>query len=354
MIGPDDDDESSAIPFPGRGENEDGGDVGPMSGVALALKPRNNPEPTVADLPMGKVVPLRPVGDSAIEPETAGERDIEAPPTKRRPPLLASELLAEDLAPTHPYQTSSRSLYAATGVAAFAILGLGGWSFTLAMVALFVLGVGVAAALPLTYRTRSLACLVLGLGGLVTSITSPGGPGLLVGLASGATTLLSAGLFLRHAHRAALSGRLLVLVGIVAGAAWLALSSRDQPLHTVGTEWHSWAPAALKVLFFVVGLLSLLAFMDSSTHAGCAVWGALALLWITGAVATEVSIALALGLTTASDGWAGLTVAQAPLVAATGMALSQVLADLPHRQAITKPPSPSHDEQKVARKTLPS
>ena len=93
-------------------------------------------------------------------------------------------------------------------------------------------------------------------------------------------------------------------------------------------DWQSWGPASTHMAFGLLALLSLMAFMDSSTRGGSHVW----------AVALLVLYAVHIGLLVAGEVWPiqpGSQAIEGPAIAAVlagmigtivaGLALAQVL-----------------------------
>ena len=97
---------------------------------------------------------------------------------------------------------------------------------------------------------------------------------------AGATILLSGSLLFRAYYRGARLSRVAVAFGVVALGAWFFLSRGHESLVTLEGDWQSWAPASTHMTFGLLALLSLMAFMDSSTRGGAHVWaGALLVLY---------------------------------------------------------------------------
>jgi len=232
-----------------------------------------------------EVVPIRPALSSAAEetpaptpargePAAASSSSGE-PREVQAPPFLASRSLAEDLSPREPGKRTLRWLGMTLGVAggcASLLLGGMGAPALAAAGGLFILAL--LSALPLSYRARALA--ISGLGATGLGFFSAGsqlrGERLDESLLAGAVFVLGAGLLFRAYHRASRVARLVVMVGIVALAAWLVLSGGLGALTHMDAAWQSWAPALPRVALALLGLISLLVFMDASTTAGGRIW----------------------------------------------------------------------------------
>jgi hypothetical protein len=213
------------------------------------------------------------------------DRDASLPkvPVQVAPPILASDLLREQMRPSRPGETGLRigTLVLCTLGAAGALF-LGG-SESLAMVSLALLVcMGVLAATPMSYRGRAIGLLLVG--GAATGVAlwqqdlhdiAPEGPVLAV-----ATILLSGSLLFRAYYRGAMLSRAAVALGVVALVCWFIVSGGHESLVSLEGHWQSWAPAITHMSFGLLALLSLMAFMESSTRGGTHVWaGALLCLY---------------------------------------------------------------------------
>lgn len=152
---------------------------------------------------------------------------------------------------------------------------------------------------------------------------------------AGATILLSGALLFRAYYRGARLSRFFVALGVAALGAWFVVSRGHESLVMLDGHWQSWAPAITQMTFGLLALLSLMAFMDSSTRGGAHVWAA----------ALLVLYAVHVGLLIASEVWplAGRSpVIEGPTMAAlltgavgtilAGLALAQVFVAL-HQSA---------------------
>lgn len=313
----------------------------PAPGSALALAPRAlKPDETGTRPRFGQsnVVPLAPRAsgvrpaaeppDPPVEVEAAERRD----PTPRtlereavKPPILASDLLAEDIEPTEPYRNPVRWVAGAACLVAIVALGaarptdLVHWGIAAILGVLAVLGM-----IPIGYRVRAVTILAIASLGIAGSTLTSGTldwNSLLLALA---TTILAGGLFFRNAYRASWLGRALTGLGLAIGAAWLTVSFWGQPFNEIGTDWQAWVPAALRLFSVLLGLVSLLAFMDSSTTGGSSIWATTALVWFACERFANAAIAMAaargVDLVPLAD-----AIAQTALVSAGALALTGVL-----------------------------
>lgn len=217
--------------------------------------------------------------ESVRDPETLG-----APPAEEEqpdalvlttPPILASELLREQMEPSEPGKTSLPRLTAA--LCAAGVLGaswVGGLdSVTYVSVALMV-GLLTLALTPMSYLGHAVTLFVAG--GIASSLgiwqqaaheVTPHAP--LLGLS---TVVLGASLLYRAYYRGAKLARIAVSIGVALLVSWFVLSGGHQSLITLGEHWQSWGPAASHMAFALVALLALLAFMEASTRGGAHVW----------------------------------------------------------------------------------
>lgn len=261
-----------------------------------------------------------------------------------KPPILASRILAEDLAPIEPGRRTLR----------FSLLGLGGLGIVGAVAATLVTGspsspatvaavvFSVAAVaggvVKVSYGQR--AALAFGLG-IVAGLASRGWFDALLFYA---TVVLGGGLLFRSYYRASTIARAVVTLGTLALSLWFALSGHIEGLIFLDPTWQSWAPQIPRVGLALLALLSLLAFMNSSTTGGAAVWAA----------SLFAMHALHLGLFAATElvaAWTAsathppsfaMDVALAAMAALGAIGLAQALATLagasPTRPTSTPPP----------------
>ena len=275
----------------------------------------------------------------ALGPEPAAtrasvpDRDTSLPniPIPPGPPILASDLLREQMRPSSPGEKALRlTAVALSAIGALVALLAGGvHPLTLVSVALLIT-TATSALTPMSYGGRAIALFLIG--SVATGIAlwqqtlhgiAPEGITL-----AGATILLSGSLLFRAYYRGAQLARVAVTLGVLALGAWFFLSGGPESLVTLDGNWQSWAPASTHMAFGLLAVLSLMAFMDSSTRGGAHVW----------AVSLLVCYAVHIGLLVASEVWPveGTPVSiEGPTIAAiltglvgtivAGMALAQVL-----------------------------
>jgi len=222
-------------------------------------------------------IPLETPRQDAEPP--APERDTSLPniPVPVGPPILASDLLREQMRPSSPGGTSLRiatvGLCSAGGIGALLVGGT--HPLTLVAIALMVTMVTLALT-PMSYRGRAIGLMLMG--SVATGVAlwqqaihgiAPEGI-----ILAGATILLSGSLLFRAYYRGATLSRVAVAIGVVALGAWFILSRGHESLVALEGNWQSWAPAATHMVFGLLAMLSLMAFMDSSTRGGAHVWAA--------------------------------------------------------------------------------
>jgi ribosomal protein L37E len=204
------------------------------------------------------------------------------PSVPRRPPVLASEALLRDLAPSRPARSALRiwcPLLGALGIANawFLTRGAGlGWPLTGAFVGLALLGLP-----PMPYAGRASAvATVAGTGlALVMWTDAHGQEGLSSIVLATAVTLLATGLLFRSWHRGSLLARIIVLAGVMLSSLFLWMSGDLSHLTVFDMVWQSWLPRLVSLAFAMLLLLSLLAFMDARSTAGATVWAGFILSW---------------------------------------------------------------------------
>lgn len=273
-------------------------------------------------------------GDEA--PPSAPEREtslphMPVPPVPLGPPILASDLLREQMRPSSPGDKALRgTTVALTTLGAVAALLAGGvHPLTLGALALLIT-MATLALTPMSYRGRAVGLFLVG--AIATGVAlwqqtltgvAPEGS-----ILAGATILLSGSLLFRAYYRGARLARVAVTFGVLALGVWFFASGGAESLVTLEGDWQSWAPATTHMTFGLLALLSLMAFMDNSTRGGAHVW----------AVSVLVLYAVHIGLLVGRDVWPahGAEVSiEGPTIAAivtgvvgtlvAGMALAQVL-----------------------------
>ncbi|MBT8468765.1 MAG: hypothetical protein KJN97_08450, partial [Deltaproteobacteria bacterium] len=247
------------------------------------------------------------------------------------PPILASDLLREQMRPSSPGENALR----ATAVVLSALGGLAvlltGGIHPLTFVSLALLIMTATLALtPMSYRGRAIAIFSVGTVATAVALWQQALKGIApegVILAS-ATILLSGSLLFRAYYRGARLARVAVTAGVLTLGAWFFASGGHESLIMLDGHWQSWAPAVTHLGFGLLALLSLMAFMDSTTRGGSHVW-AVALLVL---YSVHIGLLVAGGLWPVDHGSAsieGSTVAAilAGMVGTilAGLALAQIL-----------------------------
>jgi hypothetical protein len=216
------------------------------------------------------------------DPEALPEPSERKTPSRPPRPILASEILRRELAPTTPASRLSR--------AGAALLGMGGaaavpWLAADAELALPVAGalllVGLLGILPASYGTRAAALVVLSAstGALIVLRQRTNGDPLESVLLRGGVVILATALWFRSWHRGSVLARLLVLMGMGVCAAWLWRAGALRGLTSLPMDWQLWAPRVLDAPLGLLLMLSLLALMGSESTGGCAVWATALLAW---------------------------------------------------------------------------
>ncbi|MFW5926134.1 MAG: hypothetical protein ACOCV4_08195 [Myxococcota bacterium] len=320
---------SSATPVPGAAAG------------ALAMADQGaHPETTgthPTSEPHADVVPFPAVpGPQSASSSSSGERRADEARPPRRPPVLASESLREDMEPTEPWRRTVRIGGTALAlVGAIATLALGGLDLTVLTLGLLLLGAGALCAAPTRYAVRAFGLLSIAGVGLVVATAarlSAGAPLDAPILALG-TVMLAGGLLFRSAYRASQLARTMVAVGMLAIAVALLLADAMGEFTQIGPSWQTWLHAVTATGFGILLLLSLLTFMAPSTTGGTQVWGVALLFWY----ALHAAFTLVTSVHPADEGeaaiaftspTAGVTVAAAACAVLSALALAQTLAVL--------------------------
>lgn len=253
-----------AVAAPSTPEREDSAASGPRDPVS------------------GETATARTTGSHAVV-QVAGPNTTGSHATlPRRPPVLASEALLRDIAPSRPARTALRIWCPVLGVLGTLIAwllthGRGlGWPLAGAFFGLALLGLP-----PMPYPGRASAVTTVSATGLAlvlwTDATRPGG--MSSAMLTFAVTLLASGLLFRAWHRASTLSRLMVAGGVMVSALFLWMSGDLSDLTLIDTAWQSWLPRLVGLAFGILLMLSLLAFMDARSTGGSAVWAAFALCW---------------------------------------------------------------------------
>lgn len=224
-----------------------------------------------------------------LERETLGA----ALPPPPGPPILASDLLRERLRPRAPGETTLRRVAVGFGTAGIVGALFSGGAQPLSLVALALLvGILTIALTPMSYRGRAISLFLVGT--VATSValwqqTLHGVAAESIALAT-ATILLSGSLLFRAYYRGAKLARVAVSTGVLMLCAWFFLSGGHESLVRLGGHWQSWAPAFTHMAFGLLALLSLMAFMDSTTRGGAHWWAYALLALYTVHIALRVAI----------------------------------------------------------------
>lgn len=224
-----------------------------------------------------------------VERETS---PAELPPPPG-PPILASDLLRERMRPRAPGERTLRRLAVALSTAGIVVAVWAGGLQTLTLVALSLLvGMLTVALTPMSYQGRAISLFLIG--ALSTGValwqqTLHGiAPESMV-LAT-ATILLAGSLLFRAYYRGARLARVAVTAGILILGAWFFISGGHESLIRLDGHWQSWAPATTHMGFGLLALLSLMAFMDSTTRGGSHWWAYALLTLYTGHIGLLVAI----------------------------------------------------------------
>ncbi|MBX3269351.1 MAG: hypothetical protein KF729_03770 [Sandaracinaceae bacterium] len=216
-----------------------------------------------------------------------------APPTEpTRPKYLATELLARDWTPAHPLRRTKRILAVAAGaggaIGAPVLAGLEGEALGVAVLFALCAAAGLA---PLSPSLRGLALVLIGGAGagLVLGLAAGAGAGLLA-LEAGFVGWTAAALFFRAAHNRSRVARALVGAGLAGLAAWLVLTGGIDACVVGALEWQAWVGPASRIVLFVLGLLTLLTFLDPSGSGGAWVAGYAVLAWLVLQTAGELVV----------------------------------------------------------------
>ncbi|MGB5283636.1 MAG: hypothetical protein WBN29_03945, partial [Polyangiales bacterium] len=277
----------------------------------------------------GEETRAEPVRASAPEREpSASLPNMPIPPG---PPILASDLLREQMRPSSPGEKALRSATVVlSALGAVAVLLIGGvHSLTFVSLAVLIMAATLALA-PLSYRGRAIALFLTGsvatgVGLWQQSLQGIAPEGMIL---AGAAILLSGSLLFRAYYRGARLARVAVTLGVVALGTWFFVSGGHESLVMLDGHWQSWAPAITHGSFGLLALLSLMAFMDNSTRGGSHVW----------AVAVLVLYAVHVAVLVASELWpvdpVPVSIEGPPIAAITagtvgtivaGLALAQIL-----------------------------
>ncbi len=210
---------------------------------------------------------------SASTPDDGAPR-VQAPPA---PPILASDLLREQMRPSIPgAKTIRRVAIALSVLGAVGAIWTGGLHPLIFTALALLIAMAILAVTPMSYRSRAIAlfltgAIATGLALWQQTLHAIAPEGIIL---AGATILLSGSLLFRAYYRGARLARIAVTFGVAALGAWFFVSKGHESLVTLEGHWQSWAPAITHMSFGILALLSLLAFMESSTRGGSHVWAA--------------------------------------------------------------------------------
>lgn len=218
----------------------------------------------------------------SVKPPAATQASGAPTMTPPRPPVLASEALLRDIAPSRPARHALRiwcPLLGVLGVANAWLLTRGqglGWPLAGAFCALALLGLP-----PMPYSGRASAVATVSATALALLFWSdaPSEGGASRVMLTVAVNLLATGLLFRSWHRASLVARVIVSAGIALSSLHLWLSGEFHELTLFDMAWQSWVPRLVALLFCMLLLLSLLVFMDARSTAGAAAWAGFVLVW---------------------------------------------------------------------------
>jgi hypothetical protein len=199
-----------------------------------------------------------------------------------RPPVLASEALQEQMAPREPGRGTIRILTVLIGmsgaVVTFLLLGTSNMGIALSGSFLALIALGLPS---IPYAPRAAAVFVISASMLGVATWIHGGA-LSVPAPVVETTgvvVLGIALLFRSWHRASITARILVAVGIIVCGSWLGMSGWLKDFTTLDPAWQSWLPTIIRAPFGLLLTLSLLAFMDSRSTGACGVWAVAILIW---------------------------------------------------------------------------
>jgi hypothetical protein len=288
---------------------------------------------------------------------SSSERAPSSPPAAAKPPILASDILREEIAPLAPARSAIRGLLLplVLGFAAWAAASAFGWTSGTgappgppfeAGVALVTAAAALAALFGGPYAARASLATVAGMTPLVLGARGQGPLASIAagGLAGGASlvviTILPAALFFRSQYRAFVAARWLLAATLV-----LALPT----VYFLALEALAAGPPLLRGLDAMAAaavLTSLGGFLGPETTGACTTWGVLILTtyaarvfgasWL-GQSSVDLPLAVAIGL---GEGVAG---------AVASVGIYQLLASLFARRArkadIHKILGPSAEEE---------
>jgi hypothetical protein len=257
--------------------------------------------------------------DSSPASASSSPAEVPAPPPATatpipvrpiiQPPLLASDILREEVAPLAPARPTLRGLllplavgFAAWGAASFAGLLAPGTPLTVTSALVTSAAATLAVLTPAPYAARAIFAALIGLLPLVVGARGQGALGSLAfedPLQAGAgvvlATLLPAALFFRSQYRAFPAAR-----GMLAGAILLAGPALLFLAEGTFAEGATLEVRAMDGLLIAACLTSLGGFLGPETKGGCAAGGALLLLTYAGRIFVTTWLKGGRGLTLAA------------------------------------------------------
>lgn len=249
--------------------------------VATRLDATPTPTPTPKtdnDIAVAPVPPAAP----RPSPQPSGPTPTGSQVIARRPPVLASEALLRDIAPSRPARYALRIWCPVLGLlgavnAWFLTRGEGmGWPLAGAFCALSLLGLP---PMPYSGRASAVATVSATAMALLFWSDAPSEGGGSRFMLTVAVNLLATGLLFRAWHRASAVARFIVASGIALASLYLWLGGELQLLTLTDVAWQSWLPRVMSLSFCLLLLLSLLAFMDARSTGAASVWAAFVLIW---------------------------------------------------------------------------
>jgi hypothetical protein len=201
--------------------------------------------------------------------------------SQRQKPVLASDVLREDLCPNEP---GARSFRVVLGLCGAIVLACAGASLRDPLQFATWMVPGVTALLvafaPTAYATRALLAFAPSAAAvLMQSLGAPGARTLGGVLYATVACGLPAALLFRAHFRASRRARLFVLAAIVLAITWMLLPRGGALLGPAAPDRTWLATHITAVALAPVVLLSMLGFMGANTSGGCRAWAVLAVLW---------------------------------------------------------------------------
>jgi hypothetical protein len=272
-----------------------------------------------AATPSGSSIATKSAGASATGKNAIASSPSAAASGPR--PVLASDILREDLVPHEPARQALRVVLGIAGVVLIALTAISlrdpaqaiAWAIpglTSIIVVIAPSSYGTRALLPFAPASAAL---------LMQAIAVPG-----TRIAAAVVFTMTAGglpaaLLYRSFFRASRRARAFVAVGLLAAAIWLQLPGGGAIFENGQGAWAMGHIPALALIG--VSLLSLLAFVGADTTAGCRAWATLAIAWAGFAALAQRTVLAGADLD--RDAWVAAlaTTALSAVTALTGAAL---------------------------------